>query len=251
MLYSKVYIVMPAYNEQACIEQVINDWLQVFEYLTGDSRLLIIDDGSTDGTSEILSRLSDIHPELLVLRKENGGHGPAVMDGYRAALANGAEFIFQTDSDGQTDPANFERYCIPFIRENKYTEDVALFGMRKNRGDGKKREMVEKVLCRMVKHYFGVSIPDANAPFRIYRAEILKKYIDKVPDGYALPNVLLTSLIAKNETCAFVSIRFGRRKTGKNSINMRKIFATGLKSMRDFSNFRETIFAEKNGEKGG
>jgi len=54
-IWSKVYIVMPVYNEQACIEQVINDWLQVFDYLTEDSRLLIVDDGSTDGTGDSAS----------------------------------------------------------------------------------------------------------------------------------------------------------------------------------------------------
>ena len=244
-IWSKVYIVMPVYNEQVCIEQVINDWLQVFDYLTEDSRLLIIDDGSTDGTSEILSRLSAIHPELLVIRKENGRHGPAVMDGYKVALSDSPGFIFQTDSDGQTSPADFVRFCVPFIRETRYTEDAALFGMRKSRGDGRARKFVEKVLCRMVKHYFGVSIPDANAPFRIYKAETLKKYIDKVPDGYALPNVLLTSLISKNETCAFVSIHFGKRETGKNSINVKKIFSIGMKSVKDFRTFKKTLFSEE------
>ena len=71
---------------------------------------MIINDGSRDDTYEIASAECETHPLLTVLTKPNGGHGSTVLYGYRYALENGADYIFQTDSDGQTDPAEFEKF---------------------------------------------------------------------------------------------------------------------------------------------
>ena len=103
----KLYIVIPAYNEAANLESVVRAWHQVAQTVGGDSRLLVVDDGSRDETPAILRRLQTELPRLLVHTKPNGGHGPAVRLGYRLALEGGADYVFQTDSDGQTIPDEF------------------------------------------------------------------------------------------------------------------------------------------------
>ena len=103
-----LYIVMPAYNEEGNIETVINDWYPVVERHDGEgkSRLVIVNDGSKDSTLEKARALMAEKPLLEVLDKPNSGHGPTVIFAYNYAIKSGADYIFQTDSDGQTSPAH-------------------------------------------------------------------------------------------------------------------------------------------------
>lgn len=108
----KLYIIIPAYNEEENIKTLIKDWYPVIEKYNGngESRLVIINDGSKDNTYEILKKYEKKKPLLKALTKENGGHGPTVLYGYRYALKNNADYIFQTDSDGQTVPEEFDYF---------------------------------------------------------------------------------------------------------------------------------------------
>ena len=107
-----LYIVIPAYNEEETIDAVMEEWYQVVEEHHGDgaSRLGVVDDGSKDSTYAKMEAFAAEHPLMVPLHKVNGGHGPACMYGYRFALENGADFIFQTDSDGQTSSRDFEKF---------------------------------------------------------------------------------------------------------------------------------------------
>ena len=105
-----LYIVVPAYNESENINQLVSDWYPVVERHSaeGKSRLVVVNDGSRDNTYEILENLAAARPLLQPLTKPNGGHGPTVLFAYRYAVGQKVDYIFQTDSDGQTDPAEFE-----------------------------------------------------------------------------------------------------------------------------------------------
>ena len=106
-----LYIIAPAYNEEDNIEDFVNAWYPVLEaHGNADSRLVVVNDGSTDKTYEKLCRLTAGRNKLIPLDKPNGGHGSALMHGYRYALENGADLIFQTDSDGQTYTSDFETF---------------------------------------------------------------------------------------------------------------------------------------------
>ena len=104
---NKIYFVLPAYNEEENIEETIKQWYPVVEKVGSDSRLVIANDGSKDGTLAVLNSLKSSYPQLIVLDKKNQGHGATVIFLYKYALSQGAEYIFQTDSDGQTDPNEF------------------------------------------------------------------------------------------------------------------------------------------------
>lgn len=169
-----------------------------------------------------------------MLTKSNSGHGATVLYGYRHALENHADFIFQTDSDGQTDPHEFEQF---WVNRNHYD---AQFGNRTERGDGKDRAFVERTLCRILKHYFGVSVPDANAPFRLMTSAYLAEFLPKIPENYNLPNVMLTTFgVYYHKKIDFIPISFKPRRFGTNSINFRKITKIGLQALKDFKKIRE------------
>ena len=141
-----LYIVVPAYNEAENVNNVVEEWYPIIETHNGEgkSRLLIINDGSKDNTYEILSELAKTYPYLLPISKENSGHGPTLMYGYQYALEHDADYIFQTDSDGQTNSEEFEQF---WDERKKYD---ALFGKRSERGDVKGRAFVEKILCKIL-----------------------------------------------------------------------------------------------------
>ena len=234
----KLYIIIPAYNESENIETCVNDWYPVIEKCNrgGNSRLVIINDGSKDNTFEILQSLAQTCPLLLPLTKPNGGHGATLLYGYNYAIQNDADFIFQTDSDGQTNPDEFEQF---WKLRNEYD---AIIGNRVVRGDGKDRKFVENTVCFLLRLIFGVKVQDANAPFRLMKTSIVAKYIKKLPEDFNIPNIMFTTYFVHNkEKVKFIPITFKPRQGGTNSINIKKIIKIGWKAVGDFIKLRKEI----------
>ena len=170
------------------------------------------------------------------MTKPNGGHGSAVLFGYKYAVANHADYIFQTDSDGQTDPYEFDGF---WKLRNEYD---AIVGNRTVRKDGLDRKFVEYVLCLILKLFFGVKIQDSNAPFRLMKQELLVKHMIRIPEDFNLPNVMLTTFFVYfHEKIKFMEITFKPRQGGINSINVRKIIKIGWKALGDFRIFRKQL----------
>jgi hypothetical protein len=126
-----------------------------------------------------------------------------------------------------------------------------IFGNRTVRGDGKGRAFVEKVVCLLLRLYFGVKVPDANAPFRLMKCDVVKKYLYKMQEDYNLPNIMMTTYYAYfNEKQAFRPISFKPRTAGKNSVNFRKIFKIGWKALGDFRRFKKDMKKDRKAGKG-
>ena len=231
-----LYIVMPAYNEEANMEQVVRAWYPALNGKSPASRLVIADSGSTDRTHEILENLRKECPQLEILSDTGKQHGPKVIALYDYAIRQGADWIFQTDSDGQTNPAEFEKFWS--LRE-RY---AGIFGHRKVRGDGAARAFVERVVCFLLRLYFGVSVPDANAPFRLMRADTVAKYLPRLPEDYNLPNIMMTTYFAYyQEPMTFREITFRPRQGGTNSIDIAKIVKIGWKALGDFRSLKRDM----------
>lgn len=235
----KLYIIIPAYNEADNIEKLIANWYPIIEKHNANnlSRLVIINDGSKDNTYALIKEAEKTHPLLQGLTKPNGGHGDTVLFGYRYAINHNADFIFQTDSDNQTNPQEFEGF---WKLRNSYD---AVIGNRSNRKDGEQRVLVEKSLLMLLRLYFGIKIPDSNAPFRLMRTSLVNKYINKLPQHYNLPNVMFTTYFAYfHEKVKFKKITFTPRQGGVNSINLRKIAKIGVNALGDFRQLRKHIY---------
>jgi len=229
-----LYIVMPAYNEEANILGVVDSWYGLLENKNPDSRLVVADSGSKDATHNILVKYKSSHPQLEILENTDRQHGPKVIALYDYAIKNGADYIFQTDSDGQTNPKEFNA----FWEERKDFDGI--FGNRTVRGDGKFRAFTEKVVCFLLKLYFKVKVPDANAPFRLMRANVVKKYLYRLDPDYNLPNIMMTTYFSYyKESMVFREISFKPRRAGKNSVNIPRIIKIGWKALGDFRRLKK------------
>lgn len=231
-----LFLVMPAYNEESNIETVVKQWYPVLNGKDVKSRLVIADSGSEDRTHEILLNLKEEYPQLEILSDTGKQHGPKVIALYDYAVKSGVDFIFQTDSDGQTRPEEFDAF---WKVRNEYD---GVFGWRNVRGDGKSRAFVEHVVCFLIKLYFGVNVPDANAPFRLMKAEVIKKYLYRLPSDYNLPNIMITTFFKYyNEKVMFKKITFMPRQGGINSINIPKIVKIGWRALGDFKRLKKEM----------
>lgn len=228
----KLYIVMPAYNEEANIEDVILQWHPVCECINAEgneAKLVIANDGSKDNTFAIMQQLSTKYPFLMPIDKPNSGHGATVLFLYRKAIADGANFVFQTDSDGQTLPEEIWQ-----MWKNRHEHEFQI-GTRGGREDGVSRVFVTKTLRLVVWMMFGVWVKDANTPFRLMNATRLQSIMSFIPEDFFLSNVAIAAIaVKKNVNIAWYPITFRPRQGGVNSINMRRIFKIGVKALGDF-----------------
>ena len=232
-----LFIVMPAYNEEENIESVVRHWYAVLAGKNEKSRLVVADYGSTDKTHVILENLQKELVQLEILENiQDKQHGPKLLALYDYAIQQRADYIFQTDSDGQTNAEEFDAF---WQLRQQYD---GIFAYRKVREDGKNRKFVENVVCFLLKLYFGVSIPDANAPFRLMRTETVKKYLYKLPKDYNIPNIMMTTYFAYyNERVLFKTITFKPRQGGKNKMDFSRIFKTGWKALGDFKTLKKDM----------
>lgn len=238
----KLYIVMPAYNESENIRDTIGKWYDVIEKINKTkeckSVLAIANDGSKDNTFEVMQSVKNecslqyFEP----ITKANGGHGQTVLFLYRHAIANGADYIFQTDSDGQTDPNEFWEM---FNRRHEYDFQI---GYRQGRQDGMSRIFVTKVLRLVVWFMFHEWVTDANTPFRLMERVKLKRVMEMIPQDYFLCNVAISAIAVKwRYKIRFQNITFKPRQGGVNSINMKRILKIGWKAIGDFRKINANI----------
>jgi dolichol-phosphate mannosyltransferase len=231
-----LYIIIPAYNESMNIDAVAREWYAVVSEIGGDSKLIIIDDGSKDETFAKLQELASELPYLSPVTKPNSGHGATILFGYQYALKQHADYIFQTDGDGQTLASEFHAFW------DKRHDHPAIIGSRSHRQDGFSRVFVTKVLKLVIRVIFGINVQDANTPYRLMNKDILERYLPRIPANFNLTNVLLTVLmIDAKEDVLFLPITFRPRQGGKNSINFKRIVRIGQQAIKDFRQIRKSM----------
>ena len=103
-------VVIPVYNEELNIKEVLDDWINQLEQINS-YQLILINDGSKDKSLKILENYKKHSKNILIIDKKNEGHGKAIIDGYKKALELNAQYIFQCDSDNQIEA----KEMIPYI----------------------------------------------------------------------------------------------------------------------------------------
>ena len=229
-------IVMPAYNEEECIEDVVQMWTSFLTetFPNKPTKLIVINDGSKDKTKQILDAIAPRIPNLLVVHQPNGGHGNAVVNGYRKAVELESEYIFQTDSDDQ------------FITEDvkklweKRNESAFILGYRQIRFDAFARLVITRILKTTLFLVYGTFINDSNIPFRLIKGSFLKKLLAQLPNPEPFaPNIFLAVMARKAGQNTFdIPITHKERLTGTVSILRWKLIKVCIQSFKELLRFR-------------
>ncbi len=214
----ELMVVMPVFNEQESIRRVVSDWMAELQRTLHNFIILVIDDGSCDGTLEILNTLqSEFGPRLEIISRENRGHGQSCLQGYRAAASRGIPHVLQVDSDGQCDPCYFPDFW------NLRSEFDVIYGKR-TREDGLRRVVASTLLRGLLHLGFGTPCVDPNVPYRLMRTRSCAATFDAIPKDFFLANIALAVLLRKSSKInhAAVPIRFRERLGGEPSVPLSK-----------------------------
>jgi dolichol-phosphate mannosyltransferase len=229
---AELTVVIPAYNEEGCIEEVCRDWLKVMTRF-GNSRVIVVDDGSRDSTGSKLDDLVRSEHHLVVLHQSNQGHGNALLTGYEKAIQLGSEWIFHVDSDNQFSPDDFGKLWECRNRSS------FILARRKDRQDAPHRIVISRLMRLWLVFVFGCSIKDPNVPFRLMRASFLSKLLRSLPGGVFAPNIFLSILAKKSgQDLCEVPVRHVARQTGKVSIIKWRLIRICFRSLLELIRFR-------------
>lgn len=216
-------VVMPVYNEEGAIAEVVREWLDVLERLQVDYELRIYDDGSRDQTASILERLAEADPRIVLISHANRGHGPTILRGYREARS---DWIFQTDSDGEMDVG-----VIRDLWELREEYDF-LLGSRQGRKWTPARWLLTRFSRLSVRIFFGRGINDVNTPYRLMRRSCLRGFLGELPDDLFAPNVILSGLAVRSGLRIYETpVRWLTRRQGEASLIGFSAFRPAFRSL--------------------
>jgi dolichol-phosphate mannosyltransferase len=212
-------VVVPTYNEAENIGQLIPRILANPRF-----RILVVDDGSPDGTGELVAELAAGEPRVALHRRSAKlGLGTAYVAGFRRALADGAEYIFEMDADFSHDPD----YLPALLGAAEAGADLAL-GSRYVKGGGTTdwglgRQLISRGGNLYAGVILGLPIADATGGFRCYRRRVLETIdLDRIrSNGYAFQVEMAYRTLRAGFTIREVPIIFPDRRVGRSKMSRR------------------------------
>jgi len=158
-------VFFPAYNDSGTIASLVITAIQSASKLTPDYEVIVVNDGSSDSTGQILDELARLYPQVrVVTHTVNRGYGGALRSGFGAASK---EIIFYTDGDAQYDPSEMEALW----RKMAPGTDL-VNGFKISRADPLHRIIIGRIYHHTVKTLFGLRVRDVDCDFRLLRRSI-------------------------------------------------------------------------------
>lgn len=200
----KILLIIPAYNESANILSVCKKIEEYNKKHQSNYDILVINDGSTDNTEEILCNNNINHIKLV----HNLGIGGAVQTGYKFALENGYDIAVQFDGDGQHDVKYVKAIITPIINKEANMVIGSRFIDQKTSEfkSSVSRRIGIKIISKVIKVKTGKKIYDTTSGFRAVDNSIIKIFSESYPREYPEPistvNILNHNLIVKEEPVA-------------------------------------------------
>jgi dolichol-phosphate mannosyltransferase len=219
------WLILPTYNEAENIGAIVSASAEVLAGAAPEGfRVLVVDDGSPDGTGSIADRMAAEHDWLEVLhRREKNGIGPAYLAGFRYALDRGAGYVMEMDSDFSHDPADLAR----LLGAARGEADLAL-GSRYVPGGGVSdwgllRRFISEGGSTYARWVLGLQVRDLTGGFKCFRREVLEAiHFDSVRSrGYAFQVELTYRAVRAGFRVVEVPILFRDRQQGQSKMSWR------------------------------
>jgi glycosyltransferase involved in cell wall biosynthesis len=181
---------LPVYNEVRYVDAVLDE---VSEY---SPEILVVDDGSTDGTGELLAARNDIH---VVRHPQNRGYGAGLKTAFDFASRNGYEYLVTIDCDGQHEPQRIPEFVsacegVDIVSGSRYLQQFA--------GDSRPpadRQRINQQITEELNRRLGLELTDAFCGFKAYRVSALRT-LRLTETGYAMPIELWVQAVAAGLT---------------------------------------------------
>lgn len=223
-LSKKIAIVIPTFNEAKNIELLINEILRQIV----DSKVIVVDDNSPDGTAKKVEKLSRKFPNsvYLIKRKQRSGIGSANIEGFIFGIKQlGAELLFSMDADLSHNP----KYLPEFIKKINEGSDVVI-GSRyiegaKIIGWNTYRKFMSKSANTVARNLLGLKINDVTSGYKCYKAEVLKaiNYEKIRSEGYSFHEEIIFLCFLKGFKITEVPITFVDRIAGRSKLSKKEI----------------------------
>lgn len=230
-----LWVIMPAFNEAEAIDFVVKEWTVALDNTGVPYTLCILNDGSWDLTLAHLRRLEAEYPRIQVIDKPNSGHGQTCIYGYKYALRQGADWIFQVDSDGQCDPVFLARF-LQLAERNR-----CVYGVRVTRDDGVQRMVVSHFVSLFVFAATGRWLRDPNVPYRLIHAGVMSAIVDAVGGNFHLANICVTVSSDRMSKIAWVPIHFRKRMGGTPSVKTISFIKHGITLFRQLREAQKSL----------
>lgn len=199
-------LIVPAYNEREAIGGTIIELQKAFQHRQ-DVEILVVDDGSTDGTSDIIKRE---FPDLAVIRHGvNRGYGASLKSGIRQARG---DLIGIIDADG-TYPIHALVHLVNVMESDPAT-DMAV-GARN--WIPPERRAAKYVLGELAKVLVGRDIPDLNSGCRVFKKSWAERFMHLYPDGFSLTTTITLAMLSEGANVKYELIEY-RGRTGESKI---------------------------------
>jgi glycosyltransferase involved in cell wall biosynthesis len=213
-------VFFPAYNDSGTIASMVIRTVKAASELTPDFEIIIVDDGSADGTADIADELARTYPQVRAVHHPiNRDYGAALQTGFRSATK---ELIFYTDGDAQYDPTElvdlWQRMAVGVDLVNGY---------KISRADPLHRIVIGRIYHYIVSILFGLKLRDVDCDFRLLRRTIFDRINLEKTSG-----IICVEMMKKIQDGGFriveVPVHHFHRAFGKSQFfNYRRLFRTG------------------------
>jgi len=205
---SSISIFFPAFNDEGTIAGLVRNALDLLPALTSDYQVLVINDGSTDGTAAIIDELAAAHPQVRAIHHgRNRGYGGALQTGFKESEK---ELVFYTDGDGQYDVRELTRLW-PLMVEGV----TVVNGYKARRADGLARKIMGGTYNRLARLLFNLPVRDVDCDFRLMRKSALQE-LGELSNSGAVCVELIRGLHTRGAVFAEVEVNHYPRLHGRS-----------------------------------
>lgn len=204
-------LIMPVYNEEESLPIVLNDWLSFCN--ANRCQLIVVDDGSTDGSRNILDELQSTRGYSVIHHKVNRGYGGAIKTGIKTAQT---EYLVTIDADGQHQTGSISSLYQKMMEE----DGDLLIGARVNESMASARGLGKWIIRKLSRILLPNNITDLNSGLKMYRTDLAKRYIKACPDSMAFSDIIALTFIAEKCKVMETPVQIKPRVGGKSKINL-------------------------------
>ncbi len=209
-----ISLVLPAYNEAATIRQAVEEAVAALSELTGDYEVLVVDDGSTDATAELVRQVASNRPAVRLLQQpQNLGYGAALRRGFAEASKNLVGF---TDSDCQFDLTELDR-LVMLSRDYQIVT-----GYRIDRQDPWLRRMYSAGYNALVRNLLGTRVRDCDCALKLFHREVIAQ-LPITTDGFLINAEMLSRARQLDLSIVEVGVSHRPRAGGESKVSVFEI----------------------------